>query len=189
MDGDRKRGLAALVIATATLAVFTLAPVSAHFTEDPRHLGKHAWQQVIKKRTIALSPRAYGTAAINGVFFSETSFVNILRRPITAPRGGYLHIVAHVMANDDGSITGPGLLHYRLVVDGTTVGTEYFMAYGGSPGTIEIGGASAVVKVSKGDHMVALQGKEVGTGSVIDDRDLSVLFVPFGSTTLPVSAP
>ena len=189
MDRGRTRPVVGLLVATVVLGVFTLAPVSAHFTQDTRHLGKHAWQQVIKKKTSELSTRAYGAAAINGVFFSQPTFVNILRRPVTAPRKGYLHIVAHLMANDDSSMTGPGLLHYRLTVDGTTVGTEYFMAYGGSPGTIEIGGASAVVKVGKGDHMVALQGKEVGSGSVIDDRDLSVLFVPFGSTTLPVSAP
>lgn len=186
---ERKRSLVAMLIATVVLGVFTLAPVSAHFSQNTRHLGNHAWQQVIRAKTTALSSRAYGTAAINGVFFSNPDWLNILRRPVTAPRGGYLHIVAHVMSNDDGSTTGPGLLHYRLTVDGETVGTEYFMAYGGSPGTIEIGGASAVVKVSKGDHMVALQAKEVGSGSIFDDRDLSVLWVPFGSTTFPVSAP
>ncbi|HEX6207212.1 MAG TPA: hypothetical protein VF058_02525 [Actinomycetota bacterium] len=189
MDRGRTRPVVSLLVATVVLGGFTLAPVSAHFTQDTRHLGKHAWQQVIKEKVTALAPRAYGSAAVNGVSFSEPTFVNILRRPVTAPRKGYLHIVAHVMSNDNGSVTGPGLLHYRLTVDGVTVGTEYFMAYGGSPGTIEIGGASAIVKVGKGDHMVALQGKEVGSGSVIDDRDLSVLFVPFGSTTLPVSAP
>ncbi|HEX6207387.1 MAG TPA: hypothetical protein VF058_03420 [Actinomycetota bacterium] len=50
MDPSRFRAVAGLVAAAVVLGVFTLSPVSAHFTQNTKHLGKHAWQQFIKKR-------------------------------------------------------------------------------------------------------------------------------------------
>ena len=54
MEGPRgRRGILALMAAAVALGVFTLSPVSAHFTQDTKHLGKHAWAQFIKKKADA----------------------------------------------------------------------------------------------------------------------------------------
>lgn len=50
MQKGTKRSLAGLLIAGLALGVFTLAPVSAHFSQNTGHLGVHAWRQVIKQR-------------------------------------------------------------------------------------------------------------------------------------------
>ena len=50
MDRSRKRSVAAMLVASIVLGVFTLAPVSAHFTSNTRHLGKHVWREVVKKK-------------------------------------------------------------------------------------------------------------------------------------------
>ncbi|HEX6207388.1 MAG TPA: hypothetical protein VF058_03425 [Actinomycetota bacterium] len=50
MASPRFRAIAGLVAAAVVLGVFTLSPVSAHFTQNTKHLGNHAWKQVIKKK-------------------------------------------------------------------------------------------------------------------------------------------
>jgi hypothetical protein len=44
------RAIGMLLVAAVALGVFTLTPVSAHFSQSPEHLGIHAWKQVIKQR-------------------------------------------------------------------------------------------------------------------------------------------
>jgi hypothetical protein len=44
------RAIGMLLVAAVALGVFTLTPVSAHFSQSPEHLGIHAWKQVIKPR-------------------------------------------------------------------------------------------------------------------------------------------
>lgn len=46
----RSRSLFSLVVAGVVLGVFTLSPVAAHFNRNTKHLGRHAWKQVIKKK-------------------------------------------------------------------------------------------------------------------------------------------
>lgn len=50
MGASRIRLIAGLVAVALVLGVFTLSPVAAHFTTNTKHLGNHAWKQVIKKK-------------------------------------------------------------------------------------------------------------------------------------------
>jgi hypothetical protein len=49
-NGGQNRAIGLLLVAAVALGVFTLTPVSAHFSQNPEHLGLHAWKQVIKQR-------------------------------------------------------------------------------------------------------------------------------------------
>jgi hypothetical protein len=51
------RAIGTLLVMAVALGVFTLAPVTAHFTQSTEHLGNHAWQQVIKRKTDRLYVR------------------------------------------------------------------------------------------------------------------------------------
>lgn len=74
MGTPRIRSVVGLVAAAMVLGVFTLSPVAAHFTTDTRHLGNHAWKQVIKqkadkrylKKTEAGAPVAGASVAADG---------------------------------------------------------------------------------------------------------------------------
>jgi len=45
-----RRSLALLAVTVLAIGALTLAPVSAHLTRNTGHVGRHAWQQVIKKK-------------------------------------------------------------------------------------------------------------------------------------------
>jgi formylglycine-generating enzyme required for sulfatase activity len=56
---------AGLLLAGVLVGVFLVQPVGAHFTQNTKHLGSHAWQQVIKKKvyTRAQANNRYYTKA------------------------------------------------------------------------------------------------------------------------------
>ena len=39
-----------ILLLGAVIGAAFLSPVSAHFTTSPKHLGKHAWKQTVKKK-------------------------------------------------------------------------------------------------------------------------------------------
>ena len=45
-----RRSLTLLLVTVVAIGAFMLAPVSAHLTRNTGHVGRHAWQQVIKKK-------------------------------------------------------------------------------------------------------------------------------------------
>jgi hypothetical protein len=74
------RAIGTLLLMAVALGVFTLAPVSAHFTQNTEHLGTHAWQQVIKRKTDRLYVRkcrsgsALAWAYVSSSDLSRTDF-------------------------------------------------------------------------------------------------------------------
>lgn len=50
MGASRVKSVVAMAAAAVVLGVFTLSPVGAHFTTNTKHLGNHAWKQVIRQK-------------------------------------------------------------------------------------------------------------------------------------------
>jgi hypothetical protein len=98
---------------------------------------------------------------------------------------GFLQVTGTLQAEDEGGDSGFGRVLYRLLVDGrlaTPVHQLEFVAPGVSaPGTV-----TTVVPVSAGAHTVTLLTTEVGTGSVIEARELTAGYAPSGGSTLNV---
>ena len=119
--------------------------------------------------------------------FTSGAFTPLVSTSFTAPSDGVLHITGAVSAEDDGSLAGDGRLVYRLRLDGTSLTSELFaheLDFPGSGGG-DSGSATGVVPVTAGPHTVHLDGREVGTGSFITGREVSVIFLPTGSGFTP----
>lgn len=132
---------------------------------------------------------AFGNAssvAIND--FTASTFTSLVDTSFTAPRDGFLYLTGAVSAEDDSSFAGGGRLLYRLSLDGASL-TDHTYAheldYPEVSGAGDSGAATAVVPVSAGAHTVSLDGREVGSGSFILGREVSVLFVPSGAGFAP----
>jgi len=189
---ERARSLVGLIVAALTLGVFTLSPVSAHFTQETKHLGNHAWKQVIKQKAdqrylkkdavlVRSQPDPPGFQAHN----SGTTQLNDLT--ITAPSAGFLIISGQAfLANSSASQK-----HMILVprVDGLAVGSSdnnnaaavYDSPATGNPGN-EITLAYTIVHpVSRGTHVVSQDGGPISSGLWSSGmNELTALFIPRG---------
>ena len=119
--------------------------------------------------------------------FTSGAFTPLLSTTFDAPTDGVLHITGAVSAEDDGSLAGDARLLYRLRLDATPLTSEIFaheLDYPGS-GAGASGAATGVVPVTAGSHTVHLDGQEIGTGSFITGREVSVIFLPTGSGFTP----
>lgn len=122
---------------------------------------------------------AYRSADIDD--FTDSSYTSMLALPVDVPAGGVLHVTATLNTGDDASLAGDGRLSYRLKIDTTAAETATgdSVLEGGSFG--RTGTATIVAEVSAGTNVVHLEAKEVGTGTYIYDRSLSILYTPYGS--------
>ena len=127
----------------------------------------------------------------------------IQKKNITTPGDGALMIVASVTMEDDCEAGGVGVVAVQLRVDSTDVWTSGdFTAESSqcfikasreqrSERGIEINWPSdtvtvtAVVPITGGDHTVKVMAREVGNGSFVTSRGVSIVFVPTGTGPLP----
>jgi hypothetical protein len=132
--------------------------------------------------------RLFGKAESADIANPGTSFADVISQTITAPQAGFVFIVATISAEDDSDFANGGYLEYLLALDGTRLTNQdgyHQLATSGVTVAGASGAVSAVVPVSAGSHTVSLQAKEIGTGSYVRGRDISVMFAPKGSGTTP----
>jgi hypothetical protein len=116
--------------------------------------------------------------------FTTPTFTAIAEKAFTAPVNGFAYVTASLSAEDDNSFAGTGDIFFRLQLDATPVTDDVFYHELATDGASVVGATGAVtdvVPVTAGAHTLALTAREVGTGSFIVGRDISVLFVPTGS--------
>jgi len=186
------RSLLALIVAGVTLGVFTLSPVSAHFIQDTKHLGNHAWKQVIKNKAdqrylkkdavlVRSQPDPPGFQPHN----SGPTELNSLT--IKAPSAGFL-IISGQSYLSNSSATQKGMILVPRV-NGIPVGSSdhnnaaalYDSPASGNPGN-EITLAYTVVHpVSRGTHVVSQDGGPTVSGTWSNGmNELTALFIPRG---------
>jgi hypothetical protein len=121
--------------------------------------------------------------------FASATFTPVASTTFTAPRSGFVFIVGSLSAQEDITLPGSGNVGYRLRLDATglTSDTQYHQinnpvgATGGDSGA-----TTAVVPVTAGQHTAYLDAIEIGGGSFITGRDVSVMFAPSGNaSTIP----
>jgi hypothetical protein len=115
--------------------------------------------------------------------FTTGAFTSITDTSFTAPQNGVLYITGSVSAEDDFSLGGNGRLLYRLALDGAPLTSDILaheLTYNDLDVVGDSGAVTGVVPVTKGAHTVALEARELGTGSFVRGREVSVLFVPAG---------
>jgi hypothetical protein len=149
------------------------------------------------------NPKAWGAGADGYWGASPGVEQQVLKKNLTTPGAGALMIVGTVTAEDDCSIGDIGVLVTRLQVDGidvwssddfTAQSTECLLAARQHRGiafnfpsdTVTM---TAVVPVDAGDHSVKILALEVGTGSYVTSRGLSIVFVPTGTGPFPWPQP
>jgi hypothetical protein len=112
-----------------------------------------------------------------------TGPVVLLSKTVVAPTDGFVFAVATLSGHQKSTTGGYGLLAFKLVLDGTplTPDTMYHQLVTHDENFGDNGSVSAVVPVSAGPHTIALQVFENGAGTVVNGRDLSIIFTPSGS--------
>ena len=119
--------------------------------------------------------------------FTSGAFTPLISTTFDAPTDGVLHVTGAVSAEDDVTLGGTGQLAYRLRLDATPLTSEtraHELGYAGTGGAAS-GATTGVVPVTAGSHTVHLDGLELGTGSFIYGREVSVIFLPTGSGFTP----
>jgi hypothetical protein len=119
--------------------------------------------------------------------FTSNSFTNIVSKTFTAPSAGFIDVTGSLTTEDDETIAGDGFLLFRVTLDGNSISGSNEAAHSISTSVANgvlsgSGSTTQVVPVSAGSHTVALQAKEIGSGDFIEGREVSVLFVPNGSS-------
>jgi hypothetical protein len=129
--------------------------------------------------------------------FTSSAYTPVLSKTFVAPSSGFLHITGSISAEDDCSLAGSGRLAYRLRLDATPVTDSFFgfeldyedCANIATEVFSDSGATSAVVPVSTGVHTIHLDAREQDSGSFIQGRSITAVFVPNGSgTVIPAAA-
>lgn len=131
---------------------------------------------------------AYGDASSVDIDdFTSAAFTPLVSTSFTAPSDGFLYITGSLSAEDDGTLGGIGRLLYRLRLDANSLTGQAFAheLHYASSGAGDSGAVTGVVPVTAGPHTVHLDGREIGTGSYIVGREISVLFVESGAGFTP----
>jgi hypothetical protein len=115
--------------------------------------------------------------------FTATAFTPVAQTSIKAPVPGLVQVTATISAEDDATFANDGKLQYQVKVGNTVLDPTDPAAFqldlpaggGRRSGTI-----TGVVKVPLGAAPIVLNAQEKGTGSVIQGRSISAVFVPAG---------
>lgn len=147
--------------------------------------------------------KAWGAGSAEAIDdFTSSSFQSILDKNINAPGDGALMITASVGLEDDCSFDGLGVLQARLRVDNKAVwkvpGAFEIVPADVCPGAARTqrrgfpgisisgeGALTATIPITSGAHVVQVQAAEAGTGSFIEGRGLSIVFLPSGTGPYP----
>jgi hypothetical protein len=188
-------GALALILLGVMVGATLVTPAAAHVGTTVSHLWLHL-RPIVRSYGDAVwlgksKVAAYGAVSDTPIDdFTSSAATTMTSKAFTAPSSGYIVVNGTISAEDDTSLSGQGKLLYYLQLDGTPVTSDIF-AYGlgyDAPAERDTGSVGAVLRVTSGPHTVSLQAREYGTGSFVCGRDLSILFVPNGSTvTIPVA--
>ncbi|WP_137293796.1 hypothetical protein [Nocardioides dongxiaopingii] len=145
-------------------------------------------QGVLKSGQVAAFGDAESVSIDN---FVTAAFTPVVSTAVTAPTSGVLYITGTLSSEDDITIPGSGRLQYGLSLDGSQLsdGVHALDYDNETVGNDDSGAATAVVPVSAGSHTVALTARNLGGGSFILAREVSVMFVPSGSGFTPPAKP
>jgi len=129
--------------------------------------------------------------------FTEGTWTDIQTMQIEAPVDGALVVMASVGLEDDSTLAGDAWIALRLTIDGVGVHDDfagYTIELSGDFGDepfSTVGALNATVAVGQGQHAVALQAMEIGSGTFIRARSVSAVFSAFGGgiATIPVAEP
>lgn len=148
-------------------------------------------------------PKAWGAGNANVTEFSSISYTTAIKKKVTAPGDGALMITGVLSTEDACETVGIGVVAVRLAVGGTDVwetndltsepaacelafkAKAQARGVGGPPIPEDTVTVSAVVPVTAGEHMVRLNAVELGGGSFLTSRGLSIVFVPSGNGPVP----
>jgi len=86
-----------ILLLGAVIGAALLSPVSAHFTPKPKHLGKHAWKQTVKKK----ADKRYARGNIKYIRSDSENVANGVDRTIQISCPDGWHPTA-------GGVTAPG---------------------------------------------------------------------------------
>ena len=150
------------------------------------------------------NPKAWGAGTAEVIDnYTSQQYQSILEKTISAPGDGALTITAAVGIEDDCSIDGLGRIIVRLRVDNKPVwkvpdsfeivpntacaGPERQVRRGllGGPSIAGEGSLTATIPITSGSHSVQFQAAEVGSGTYIQGRGLSIVFLPSGTGPYP----
>lgn len=118
--------------------------------------------------------------------FTASTWTDIQASQIEAPIDGVLLVMGSVGVEDDSSFSGNGMIALRLTIDGVATHDAlngYSIELSGTPSDepfAAIGSLNAAVAVDKGQHIVAIQAYELGSGTYIVARSVSAVFSAFG---------
>lgn len=118
--------------------------------------------------------------------FTASTWTDIVTTQIEAPIDGVLLVMGSVGVEDDSTLTGDGYIALRLTIDGVAIHDSidgYTIELSGTPADepfAAVGSLNAAVAVSKGQHTVAFQAREIGAGTYIIARSVSAVFSAFG---------
>jgi hypothetical protein len=136
------RALPILLLGAVIGAAF-LSPVSAHFTPNTKHLGKHAWKQTVKKK----ADKRYARGNIKYIRSDSESVGNGLDRTIEVACPDGWHPTA-------GGVTGPGGVQVAASHPSDGSGMPGHSAWrvivrNGSGGNIQVRGYVVCAKVGR----------------------------------------
>lgn len=148
-------------------------------------------------------PKAWGAGTATSQAFNDGTYTTAIKKKVVAPGDGALMITGVLSTEDSCEAAGTGIVAVRLAVGGTDVwetndltaepaACEFAakaraQARGiiGPPIPEDTVTVTAVVPVTAGEHMVRLNAVELGGGSYLTSRGLSIVFVPSGSGPVP----
>lgn len=112
------------------------------------------------------------------------AFTPVASTAIKAPLPGLLQVTATISGDDDVAV-GNGKIQYQVKVGNTILNPTDPGAFQLDPalnpgGGRDSGTITGVVKVPAGPVQIALLAKEAGTGSIVQGRSISAVFVPAG---------
>lgn len=112
MSRPRIRSIAGLVVSALVLGVFTLSPVAAHFRQSTRHLGNHAWKQVVKQKADRRYLRQTKTWVADGAISGSVGPATHSTTQVDCPNGwealgGGVHFDANTPDDVDVTWNGP----------------------------------------------------------------------------------
>jgi hypothetical protein len=146
------------------------------------------------------TPKAWGagtSAYIND--FQSATWKAVLKRDITASGDGVLAITGTLSAEDDCSLGGQSWLAAAIALDANAVWDA--PDFNIHPDICNIArqrisildvdsvAVTATIPVTAGDHTVKLMGQELGGGSYITSRGLTIVFLPAGTGPMPWPTP
>jgi len=187
MSGFVKRHLSTIAVAMVTAMVTAGIPATAAIINATKLNGYRANQLI----------RVAEASDTGVVLDGPSGYAPLAEAPIRAPRDGYLVMTASADASYQSPVTAPNA-HCRLSIDLSVSpvliwASDRYLTFSDSAGTRhKTCATNAAWPVSKGLHVVTLEGSLSHVNLDFRSPTLQVLFVPFGANgkvPAPISGP